>query len=81
MDSLLGALAANIAETCRDALAGGEHAVLAVPDDWSEDKIKEFKDIVQHVTKVLLLHFQVDLFLREFLKRFSSTVRYRNFAP
>ena len=52
VDSLLGALAGNIAETCRDALAGGELCVLAVADEWSTEQIDEFKAIVEQVTKV-----------------------------
>jgi len=51
VDSCLGALAADIAETCRDALAGSELAVLAVPDDWEAEKVNEYKEIVEHVTK------------------------------
>ena len=56
VDSLLGALVGNIAETCRDALASGEMCVLAVADEWSQEQSAEFKAIVEQVTKVRKLY-------------------------
>merc|ERR1712147_358763 len=51
VDSLLGALVGNIAETCRDALASGDMCVLAVSDEWSQEQSAEFKSIVEQATK------------------------------
>ena len=72
VDSLLGALAGNIAETCRDALAGGELCVLAVADEWSTEQIDEFKAIVEQVTKVSFSSSEYSVFERIMVSEFTS---------
>ena len=52
---LLGALITEAVETCRNAKSDGSCVVLAVPDDWDQQRQADFTKIFEAVSKMDVL--------------------------